>query len=163
MSACQSNDNSTTNNTAQNYMKYENSRFNFSVEIPDKWDYNVHGTENYEATATKEAMPTSGISVNVENDHEQVISVYGQIGSLSWDDVANSVVEDFVTKSGLKGMKYTSENQNTISIIYVFDQDQLTEQGYNTRALGASILMSEEAYVQNKDTIEYIIQSIRIT
>ncbi|WP_379199626.1 hypothetical protein [Paenibacillus sp. GCM10012306] len=139
------------------------SRFNFSVDFPGNWDYRVEGTENYKATATREAIPDAGIVINAGNDPEQKISLYGQEGPLSWDPAGNAVVEDFVTQTGLKGKKYTSEDQDTISIYYVFDQNQLSNHGYNARALGGNIHMTKDVYEQNKDTIELIILSIRLS
>ncbi|NUU60693.1 PsbP-related protein [Paenibacillus agri] len=163
LSAYQSNEIVEEFSTPQNFITHSNSRFNFSVGIPDNWDYRVEGTENYKATESREAIPDAGIVINVENDPEQKISLSGQEGTLSWDPAGNAVVEDFVTQTGLKGKKYTSEDQDTISIYYVFDQNQLRDLGYNTRALGGNIHMTKDVYEQNKDTIELIIRSIRLS
>lgn len=163
LSACQAGEGGATYITPPNFITHSNSRFNFSVDIPDNWNYAVNGTENYEATATREADPTAGIEVTVGNDPEQIISVYGQVGTLEADTSGNPAIEDIVTQTGLTGKKYIREEQNNISIHLVFNPNQLSDQGYNTRALGGSIRMSKDVYEQNKDTIELILQSIRIT
>lgn len=162
LSACQSGEGAPALQPP-NFTTHTNSRFNFSVDIPDNWNYTVNGTENYEATATREADPTAGVDIQVESNPDQIVSVYGQVGTLIWTAEDNTAVENIVTQSGLAGKKYTSEHQNAISIQFVFDQDQLSDQGFNTRALGASIRMSKSVYEQNKNTIDLIIQSIRIT
>lgn len=163
LSGCLSNEPTTSYTKPENYITHNNSRFNFSVDFPDSWKYEIYGTENYEATETREAFPTAGIDIINENDPDQRISVFGQNGTLMWDAISTTVVEDIVTFSGLNGTMYTDEIQDKIHVYFVFDHNQLFEKGYNTRSLGGTIQMSKEVYNKNKDDIELMIKSIRIS
>lgn len=163
LSGCQSNESGKRYTTPENYMTHDNPRFNFSVDFPKAWEYQIDGTENYEATVLREANPNAGILIYVMNDPDEKIYVFGQLGTLARSAYTNTVVEDFITLSGLIGRKYTEEVQDKILINYVFDHNQLSDEGYNTRALGGSIQMRKDVYDRNKDDIELIFQSIRVT
>lgn len=147
----------------EHFVTHNNPRFNFSVDYLKEWGSEVEGTENYEATSEHEARPDAGVRIFVENDPDQRIYIYGQVGTLMWDSTGSTVLEDIVTFSGLKVKKYMDEYQDQIDINYVFDHNQLSNEGYNTRALGSNIIMSKEMYDRYKEDIDLIIQSIRIT
>ncbi|WP_151737584.1 hypothetical protein [Paenibacillus tengchongensis] len=105
---------------------YENPRFNFAVSIPQEWSYEEYGTENYEPTADWEGLPDSGITVSVDNQPGEQISIYGQIGTIDWSNPGGSLVEDFETGSGLTGRQYIDDRCEDISIFFVFDPNQLS-------------------------------------
>ncbi|WP_150275083.1 hypothetical protein [Paenibacillus tepidiphilus] len=141
---------------------YENPRFNFGVSFPQEWSYEEFGTENYESTADREGLPDSGIKVSVDNQPEEQISIFGQLGLIGRNNPYGGLVEDFETGSGLKGRQYIEEHTNFISIYFAFDNNQLSAGGY-TGSLGGSIEMSKEMYNRYKGTIAFILESIRIT
>lgn len=162
IAGCQSENKEAAHIPPPKFVAYDNPRFNFGVDAPDNWEVEIEGAENYEATDSREAIPDSSIRIFVENLPEERVMIIGQLGTLNMPVAAGSPAEDFVTKSGLKATKYTESTADDVMIYYVFDHDQLADEGYNTRGLGVSILMSKEIYDRNKETIEQIVQSIRI-
>ena len=84
-------------------------------------------------------------------------------GTLMWNGIYTTGVEDIVTFSGLEGTMYTDETQDKIYVYFVFDHNQLSDEGYNTRSLGGTLQMSKDVYDRNKEDIELMINSIRIT
>ncbi|WP_151734930.1 hypothetical protein [Paenibacillus tengchongensis] len=162
ISGCQGNESANRYTKPENYITHDNSRFNFSVDFPDAWEYTLDGMENYkpEDTGLPEELPQAGVEIIFDNDPEQRIFVYGQNGTITWDARENTVVEEIVTGSGLKGKSYTDLSDNNLDIYFVFDDNNFP--GYRSRSVGGIIRMNKDVYDRNKDDIELMMKSIRI-
>lgn len=65
ISGCQENESAKSYTKPGNYITHENSRFNFSVDFPDTWEYTIDGIENYkpEDTGLPEELPQAGVKI----------------------------------------------------------------------------------------------------
>jgi hypothetical protein len=105
--------------TTENITVYENQDFNFSVSFPNKWDYEIaplmEPTEHFEGT------PDSGVTIFLNDKHEDYIYVFGQLGHINigfnWSEE-----KDFKTNTGKTG-KMVLENYNDRQEIWVIMDD----------------------------------------
>jgi hypothetical protein len=139
--------------TTENITVYENQDFNFSVSFPNKWDYKI--SPMMEPTEHFEGTPDSGVTIFLNDKHEDYIYVFGQLGhiniGLNWSEEKN-----FITNSGKTG-KMVLDNYNDRQEIWVIKDDPSVK-GF----IGMSVQVSNELYKKNEEEILAVLKSLEI-
>lgn len=126
---------------------YTDKRFKFSVDYPAHWDSKVE--KSWGSTKDHEASPDSGINIYVDDNKEDRIYVFAQVGHISIS--GNYKIDKFETKSGLTGDLYRSEDEGKIELILLL-ADQFGS---------ASIHMSLDSFKRNEKQVMGILGSIK--
>lgn len=120
---------------------------NISFQMPGNWSYTIY-----------EGEPNWGFVIQVNNQENASVDIYGQYGTLNVGDVYTDAPTDFETSSGMKGKFYQEKRTGEDGSSYVngdilFD----TDYSYDVR-----FSMPESVYNEYKDTLRAIFSSIKI-
>ena len=120
---------------------------NISFQMPGNWSYTIY-----------EGEPDWGFVIQVNNQENASVDIYGQYGTLNVGDSYTDAPTDFETLSGMKGKFYQEKRTGEDGSSYVggdilFD----TDYSYDVR-----FSMPESVYNEYKDTLQAIFLSIKI-
>lgn len=144
---------------------YTDERFKFKVDFPAKWKYMILGSWGYtldKKVTYDEALkdgkgrldPDGGIVLYIDGNKGEMVSISGEDGH-SAPVEPNSISEEFITKSGLKGNIHSTVIDNKINIYCNITDDSLYSY------VIAHIMVSKDCFEQNKKDIYRIFRSIR--
>lgn len=120
---------------------------NISFQMPGNWSYTIY-----------EGEPDWGVVIQVNNQENASVDIYGQYGTLNVGDSYTDAPTDFETSSGMKGKFYQEKRTGEDGSSYV-EGDILfdTDYSYDVR-----FYMPESVYNEYKDTLRAIFLSIQI-
>lgn len=132
------------------WSKYEDEEFDFSVEYPSYWEGVPE--ETWVASEEREASPDGGINIYINGNEDDYIYILGQKGHWSKPNENGYVEKSFSTIDGEKGIIYEQSDESEY-IGYL-----VLEEGFH----GAVMRMSKEIYEENQDTINKVLTTIKI-
>ena len=120
---------------------------NISFQMPGNWSYTIY-----------EGEPDWGFVIQVNNQENATVDIYGQYGTLNVEDSYTDAPTDFETSSGMKGKFYQEKRTGEDGSSYV-EGDILfdTDYSYDVR-----FSMPESVYNEYKDALRAIFLSIKI-
>lgn len=120
---------------------------NISFQMPGNWSYTIY-----------EGEPDWGFVIQVNNQENASVDIYGQYGTLNVGDSYTDAPTDFETSSGMKGKFYQEKRTSEDGSSYV-EGDILfdTDYSYDIR-----FSMPESVYNEYQDTLRAIFLSIKI-
>lgn len=120
---------------------------NISFQMPGNWNYTIY-----------EGEPDWGFVIQVNNQENASVDIYGQYGTLNVGDSYTDAPTDFETSSGMKGKFYQKKRTGEDGSSYV-EGDIVFDIDYS---YDAHFSMPESVYNEYKDTLRAIFLSIKI-
>lgn len=120
---------------------------NISFQMPGNWSYTIY-----------ECEPDWGFVIQVNNQENASVDIYGQYGTLNVGDSYTDAPTDFETSSGMKGKFYQKKRTGEDGSSYV-EGDIVFDIDYS---YDAHFSMPESVYNEYKDTLRAIFLSIKI-